>query len=257
MGWTITQCDDTLQEFVTAIIVIIRPLCSTTHIHAAYCYRPSVTLVSPAKMAPPIEMPFGLRIRVSPRNHILDGVQISPWEGAFIMGKGAADSYAVSFVKKTVEPIEMPFGLWTRVGLRKHVLHGVHTGSTWWIPLNRPSATAMQPFCQITLTTCYYFYTQCISVLQCYIIHSKSISPIVDSSTCHFTRLFTTSLLLAKPTLIFPAMKHLIHYLYDSRMMAGSQIHELITRSITLHSLFTDQFLQSLPGKPDLPKATI
>jgi len=25
---------------------------------------------------------------------------------------------------KTDEPIEMPFGLWTRVGQRKHVLHG-------------------------------------------------------------------------------------------------------------------------------------
>ena len=34
----------------------------------------SVTLiVSPAKMAEPIEMPFGLRIRVGPGNHVLDG----------------------------------------------------------------------------------------------------------------------------------------------------------------------------------------
>ena len=33
----------------------------------------SVTLVSPAKTAAPIEMPFGLRTRVSPRNHVLDG----------------------------------------------------------------------------------------------------------------------------------------------------------------------------------------
>ena len=34
---------------------------------------PSVTLVSPAKTAAPIEMPFGLRTRVSSRNHVLDG----------------------------------------------------------------------------------------------------------------------------------------------------------------------------------------
>jgi len=35
----------------------------------------SVTLhvVSPAKLAQPIEMPFGLRTWVGPRNHILDG----------------------------------------------------------------------------------------------------------------------------------------------------------------------------------------
>jgi len=30
-------------------------------------------IVSPAKMAEPIEMPFGLWTRVAPRNHVLDG----------------------------------------------------------------------------------------------------------------------------------------------------------------------------------------
>jgi len=49
---------------------------------AACCYRPSsvvcrsvcrpVTLVSPAKKAEPIEIPFGLRTREGPRNHVLD-----------------------------------------------------------------------------------------------------------------------------------------------------------------------------------------
>jgi len=57
---------------------------------------------------------------------------------------------------KRVELIEMPFGLWTRVGPSKHVLGGVHTGATWRIPLNCPCAAAMQPFCEITLTTCCY-----------------------------------------------------------------------------------------------------
>jgi len=33
----------------------------------------SVTLVSPAKRAAPIEMSFGLRNRVGPGNHVLDG----------------------------------------------------------------------------------------------------------------------------------------------------------------------------------------
>jgi len=33
----------------------------------------SVTLVSPAKTAAPIEMPFGMLSRVDPRNHVLDG----------------------------------------------------------------------------------------------------------------------------------------------------------------------------------------
>jgi len=40
-----------------------------------------VILVSPAKTAGPIEMPFGLRTRVGPRNHVLDGVQIPPPQG--------------------------------------------------------------------------------------------------------------------------------------------------------------------------------
>jgi len=33
----------------------------------------SVTLVSPAKTAEPIEIPLGLRTRVGPGNHVLDG----------------------------------------------------------------------------------------------------------------------------------------------------------------------------------------
>ena len=42
----------------------------------------SVTLVSPAKTAEPIEMPFGLRPWVGPRNHVLGGSPDSP------MGRG-------------------------------------------------------------------------------------------------------------------------------------------------------------------------
>jgi len=59
----------------------------TVYVDAVYCYRPSsmacrsVTLVSPAKTAEPIEMPFGLRTRVGPGNHVLDGGSDPPWEG--------------------------------------------------------------------------------------------------------------------------------------------------------------------------------
>jgi len=50
----------------------------------------SVTLVSPAKTAELIEMPFGLRTLVGPGNHVLHGVQIPLWEGAiFLGGEGA------------------------------------------------------------------------------------------------------------------------------------------------------------------------
>jgi len=40
------------------------------------------------------------------------------------MGNFEADMPDVSCAK-IAEPIEMPFGLWTQVGQKKHVLHGV------------------------------------------------------------------------------------------------------------------------------------
>jgi len=53
------------------------------YVDAVYCYRlsvcRSVTVVSPAKTAETVVMPFGLRTRVGPRNHALHGVQILPW----------------------------------------------------------------------------------------------------------------------------------------------------------------------------------
>jgi len=69
------------------------------YIDAVYCYRLSsvvcqsvglsVTLVSFAKTAEPVEMPFGLRTWVVPGNHVLDGVvQIPPCKWAIFRGKG-------------------------------------------------------------------------------------------------------------------------------------------------------------------------
>ena len=54
---------------------------------------------------------------------------------------------------KTAEPIEMPFGMWTQMGPRKHVLDEVHIGGTWRIRFNRPCAAAMRPFCRMTLSS--------------------------------------------------------------------------------------------------------
>ena len=41
------------------------------------------------------------------------------------MKSGMPDDTLTSVVQKTAEPIEMPFGLWTPVDPRKHVLDGV------------------------------------------------------------------------------------------------------------------------------------
>jgi len=52
----------------------------------------SVTLVSPAKTAAPIEMPFGFRTWVVPKNRVLHGGPDPPWEGAILRGEGASHS---------------------------------------------------------------------------------------------------------------------------------------------------------------------
>jgi len=67
---------------------IIRPHRSNTYVDVAYCCRPSsvvcrsvgrsVTLVSRAKTAEPMEMSFGLRTLVGTGNHLLDGCPDPP-----------------------------------------------------------------------------------------------------------------------------------------------------------------------------------
>jgi len=106
-------------------IAVVRPHRSTTYVDVAYCYRRSrpvgwsvslsVTLVSPAKTAESIEMPFGLWTRVGPRNHVLDGIPDPPMGSGNFEGKGAShckiwEHSAVSCAK-TAEPIEVRFGL--------------------------------------------------------------------------------------------------------------------------------------------------
>jgi len=89
----------------------------------------SVTLVSPAKTAAPIEMPFGIGTRVGPRNRVLDGGPDPPMgRGNFEGRKGhPIVKYGDTAVicAKTAKPIEMPFGLWARMGRRSHALDGV------------------------------------------------------------------------------------------------------------------------------------
>ena len=64
-------------------------------------------------MAEPIKMPFGVWSRVGPRNHILDGVQITRCKVAIFWGKREAHCKVLrdSTLRcaKMAEPIEMPF----------------------------------------------------------------------------------------------------------------------------------------------------
>jgi len=79
-------------------VSIIRLHRSNTYIDAAFCYRPSsvglsvglsVTLVSPAKTAEPIELPIGMRTLVGPGNHVLDVGPVLPNEGALCGGRAS------------------------------------------------------------------------------------------------------------------------------------------------------------------------
>jgi len=73
-------------------------------------------------------MPYELRTQVGPGNHVLDGGPDIPWEVAIFWGKGASyckvSGYSTVTCAKTVEPIEMLFGLWAQMGPRNHVLDG-------------------------------------------------------------------------------------------------------------------------------------
>jgi len=89
----------------------------------------------------------------------LNGSPHPPWEGAILRGKGMSRHAGLhsdmNFVK-TAEPIEMPFGLWTRVGRRKHKFNLIRQmapmclhGKIWRIRLNRLSATTMRPYVKL------------------------------------------------------------------------------------------------------------
>jgi len=61
--------------------MVCRSVCSSVH------QSVTLTLVSPAKMAEPIKMPFGLRTQLSPGNHVLDGGPDSLSEGEIFSGE--------------------------------------------------------------------------------------------------------------------------------------------------------------------------
>ena len=60
---------------------------------------------------------------------------ITPWEGALLVPvdrSAHCKVWAISVVScaQSAEPIDLPFGLWTRVGLRKHKFKSYSLGGT-------------------------------------------------------------------------------------------------------------------------------
>ena len=80
------------------------------------------------KTTEPIEMPFGMMTRVSPRYHMLDRGPEPPREGAIFWGKVAAHckvmGHSTVRCAKTAEPNDMSFWVKTRVGPLNHALDG-------------------------------------------------------------------------------------------------------------------------------------
>jgi len=77
--------------------------------------------------------------------YVLDGVRFPHGKGKFWGGRAAhCKVYGRSDMScaKTAEPIKMPFGIWTSVSPRMHILDGVHSDATWRIPLNHPCVAA-------------------------------------------------------------------------------------------------------------------
>jgi len=113
----------------------------------------SVTVVSSAKTAEPIEMPFRWRTWLGPRNHALD----PPQERVILRGKEHRNTLWRA-VQKRLNWSRCRLGCWLE-WTQENVLGWValHTGATCWIPLNHPCAPCGgdAAFCQITLTTCY------------------------------------------------------------------------------------------------------
>ena len=82
-------------------------------------------MVSCATTAQPIEMPFALWAGVGSRNHVLDGNPDPSWKGEIFRGRAVpckVQGHLAVGCAKTAEPIEMPCGLWARVGSRNHIL---------------------------------------------------------------------------------------------------------------------------------------
>jgi len=144
------------------VSIIIRPHRSTTYVDAAYCYRPisvvwwSATVVSPAKMVEPIEMPFGLRTQVGPCNNVLDGVQIPHGEGQFWRG---GERRPIVKYKDTLQWAVQKrlnrsrccfrFGLeWAQFQGSMHYVR-VQFGATRHISLNLSRAAAMRPLVKL------------------------------------------------------------------------------------------------------------
>jgi len=159
--------------------LLLASIARTTYVHAAYCYRPSSVVcrsvflsvcLSVSDTSDPCKNGRSDRDAVwvkdsgGPREPCVRWWSTNPHRKGNSEGEGRPivkyrDAHCAVICAKTVEPIGMPFGLWTGMGPQKHKFnrirqvvpmcpHGGHIGATWRIRLNRPSA-AMRPYVKL------------------------------------------------------------------------------------------------------------
>jgi len=112
-------------------------------------------------------MAFGLRTPVGPENQWGPD---PPREGAILRGKGRPIvKYRDAVIcAKMAEPIDIPFGLWARMGPRNRVLHGVQIphgkGQFWgkWAPIVKYRDTLRSP-AKIAESTVMQLWARCVS----------------------------------------------------------------------------------------------
>jgi len=96
-------------------------------------------ITSPVKSVELIDMPLGIWTQVGPRKHVLDGVQIPPWEGAVLRGKRESPLWSVA----TICRVLCKNGIWIPLSPRSMCYMWVHVGASWRTWLNCPFAAVM------------------------------------------------------------------------------------------------------------------
>jgi len=123
---------------------------STVTDRVAWSVGLSVTPVSPAKTAEHVEMPFGLWTRVGRKKQEFNRIRhVAPVCTISIVFarlrlRQCRRRHSAASCAKTAEPIDLRFGLWTRVGSRKHKFNHIsqvapmcpHGRAHWRHPAN-------------------------------------------------------------------------------------------------------------------------
>ena len=107
--------------------------------------------VNSAKTAEPIEMPFGLRTRVDPRKHVLDGAQIMYAMGQLLKERtcpGMSDDILPSAVQKWLNRSICCLGCGLGyIGPKEAQVQSY--SPTWRLGMNPPSTVAMRPYVKL------------------------------------------------------------------------------------------------------------